>query len=105
MAMDGAEIERLIKEALPDAEVTMVDLAGDGDHWSARIVCEAFRGKSRIAQHQMVFAALKGAMAGPLHALAITTSAPDATPVAVPDAAPAAEPAQPLVQLTLGDPR
>jgi stress-induced morphogen len=78
MAMNGAEIAHLIKEALPDAEVTMVDLAGDGDHWSAQVTSEAFRGHSRVRQHQMVFAALKGAMAGPLHALAIETALPDA---------------------------
>lgn len=76
MAMEPAEIERLIKEALPDAEVTIEDLAGDGDHYSARVVSEAFAGKTRVAQHQMVYEALRGRMGGELHALALRTSAP-----------------------------
>lgn len=77
MAMDAHEIERLIKEALPDAQVTIRDLAGDGDHYAATVVSAAFRGKSRVQQHQIVYAALKGQMGGVLHALALQTSAPD----------------------------
>lgn len=76
MAMAAAEIERLIKQALPDAQVTIEDLAGDGDHYAAIIVSEAFRGKSRVQQHQLVYAALQGNMGGVLHALALKTSAP-----------------------------
>lgn len=76
MAMQASEIERLIKEALPDAQVEISDLAGDGDHYAARVVSEAFRGKSRVQQHQIVYAALKGQMGGELHALALQTSAP-----------------------------
>ena len=77
MPMEAKEIERLIKEALPDATVHIDDLAGDGDHYSARIVSEAFRGKSRVQQHQLVYQALKGRMGGELHALALQTSAPE----------------------------
>ncbi len=77
MPMDAAEIESLIKEALPDAKVDIRDLAGDGDHYAATVVSEEFRGKSRVQQHQLVYAALKGNMGGELHALALTTSAPD----------------------------
>ncbi len=77
MPMEAGEIERLIKEALPDANVTIRDLAGDGDHYAAEVVSEAFRGKSRVQQHQMVYEALKGNMGGTLHALALQTSAPD----------------------------
>jgi len=76
MAMEAAEIERLIKEAFPDAQVSIQDLAGDGDHYAATVTAEAFRGKNRVQQHQMVYAALKGRMGGELHALALTTSAP-----------------------------
>ncbi|MCC9624218.1 BolA family transcriptional regulator [Thalassospira sp. MA62] len=76
MAMDGSEIERLISVALPDAKITIVDLAGDGDHYAARVTSEAFRGKSRVQQHQMVYAALGGEMGGALHALAIETIVP-----------------------------
>jgi stress-induced morphogen len=76
MAMQASEIERLIKEALPDAQVEISDLAGDGDHYAARVVSEAFRGKTRVQQHQIVYAALKGQMGGELHALALQTSAP-----------------------------
>lgn len=76
MAMQAADIERLILEALPDAKVEISDLAGDGDHYAATVVSEAFRGKSRVQQHQIVYAALKGRMGGELHALALTTSAP-----------------------------
>lgn len=77
MPMDAHEIEMLIKEALPDARVEIKDLAGDGDHYAATVVSAAFRGRSRVQQHQMVYAALKGKMGGQLHALALTTSAPD----------------------------
>jgi stress-induced morphogen len=76
MPMDAGDIEKMIKEALPDAQVTIKDLAGDGDHYSAIVVSEAFRGKSRVQQHQMVYAALQGRMGGVLHALALQTSAP-----------------------------
>ena len=76
MPMEAHEIERLIKAALPDAQIELTDTAGDRDHWSAKIVSEAFRGKSRVQQHQMVYEALKGNMGGVLHALALQTSAP-----------------------------
>ena len=76
MPMDAAEIERLIKQSLPDAEVRIEDLAGDGDHYRAHIVSEAFRGKSRLQQHQIVYQALGERMGGELHALALRTSAP-----------------------------
>ena len=74
--MNAGDIERLIKEALPDAKVTIRDLAGDGDHYAAEVVSAAFKGKTRVQQHQMVYAALKGRMGGELHALALQTSAP-----------------------------
>ncbi|WP_157015412.1 BolA family protein [Mesorhizobium xinjiangense] len=77
MAMDAHEIERMIKDAIPDATVTIRDLAGDGDHYAAEVVSESFRGKSRVQQHQMVYEALKGNMGGVLHALALQTSAPE----------------------------
>ncbi len=77
MPMPASEIEALIREALPDAQVSVEDLAGDGDHYAARIVSESFRGRSRIQQHQMIFAALGGRMGGALHALALQTSTPD----------------------------
>ena len=77
MAMEQSEIERLIKEAFPDAAVEIRDLAGDGDHYAATVEAEAFRGKNRVQQHQMVYAALKGKMGGELHALALTTKAPE----------------------------
>jgi stress-induced morphogen len=76
MAMQAAEIERLIKVALPDASVEIRDLAGDGDHYAATVVSPAFRGKSRVQQHQIVYKALQGRMGGELHALALTTAAP-----------------------------
>jgi stress-induced morphogen len=76
MAMAAHEIEQLIKESFPDAIVRIDDLAGDGDHYAATVVSEAFRGKSRVQQHQMVYDALKGQMGGALHALALKTSAP-----------------------------
>ncbi len=77
MAMDASEIERMIQEALPDAKIAIRDLAGDGDHYSAEVVSESFRGKSRVQQHQMIYQALKGNMGGQLHALALQTSAPE----------------------------
>ena len=76
MAMAAAEIEALIRAALPDAVVTIDDLAGDGDHYSARVVSAKFAGVSRVRQHQMVYDALGGRMGGALHALALTTAAP-----------------------------
>jgi stress-induced morphogen len=76
MAMPANEIEALIKAALPDATVTIDDLAGDGDHYAATVVSETFRGLSRVRQHQIVYAALRGRMGGELHALALQTSAP-----------------------------
>lgn len=76
MAMTAGEIEKLIKDAFPEAQVTITDLAGDGDHWAAEVISASFVGKSRIQQHQMVNAALKEALAGPLHALALTTRVP-----------------------------
>ena len=77
MPMDAREIESLIRTAIPDAQVTMEDLRGDGDHYSAHVVSTAFQGKTRVQQHQMVYAALQGRMGGVLHALALQTSAPD----------------------------
>ncbi|MCA0406128.1 MAG: BolA family transcriptional regulator [Proteobacteria bacterium] len=75
MAMAAEDIERMIKEALPDAKVEIKDLAGDGDHYAATVISPAFAGLSKVKQHQMVYAALKGNMGGVLHALALTTSA------------------------------
>ncbi|MEN9708136.1 MAG: hypothetical protein RIQ68_544 [Pseudomonadota bacterium] len=77
MAMQAKDIETLIKEAFPDAVVQITDLAGDGDHYAATVVSSAFKGKTRVQQHQMVYGALKGRMGGELHALALTTSAPN----------------------------
>lgn len=77
MAMPAAEIEALIKAALPDAEVEIRDLAGDGDHYAAHVVSGAFDGKSRVQQHKMVYDALDGRMGGELHALQLTTAAPN----------------------------
>jgi len=76
MPMNATDIERMIKDALPDAQVTIKDLAGDGDHYAAEVISAAFKGKTRVQQHQMVYAALKGRMGGELHALALQTSAP-----------------------------
>lgn len=76
MAMSASEIETLIRSALPDAQVTVEDLAGDGDHYAATVVSEQFRGMTRVKQHQLVYAALRGRMGGELHALALQTSAP-----------------------------
>lgn len=78
MAMDAHVIESLIREALPDARVEIRDLAGDGDHYAATVVSSAFVGKTRVAQHKMVYDALKGRMGDELHALALQTAAPDA---------------------------
>ena len=75
MAMEAAEIERLIKAAIPDAHVEIRDLAGDGDHYAATVVSASFKGKTRVQQHQIVYAALKGQMGGVLHALALQTAA------------------------------
>lgn len=77
MAMPAAEIEALIRAALPDAEVTITDLAGDGDHYAAHVVSAAFAGRPRIAQHKLVYAALGDRMGGLLHALQLTTAAPN----------------------------
>ena len=77
MAMAAGEIEALIRAALPDATVKVEDLAGDGDHYAATVVSAAFRGLSRVRQHQLVYAALSGRMGGALHALALQTSAPE----------------------------
>jgi stress-induced morphogen len=77
MAMTAAEIEDLIRTDLPDAEITVEDLAGDGNHYRAHVVSPAFRGKTRVQQHQMVYQALGGRMGGILHALALTTAVPE----------------------------
>ena len=77
MAMAASEIEKLIKEAFPDAEVTITDLAGDNDHYAAMVTTSAFKGKTRVQQHQMVYAALQGRMGGVLHALSLQTAAKD----------------------------
>jgi stress-induced morphogen len=77
MAMQASEIESLIKAAFPDAEVTMTALVDDDNHWSAHVVSSAFKGKSRVQQHQMVYAALQGRMGGVLHALSLQTASKD----------------------------
>jgi stress-induced morphogen len=77
MAMQAQEIEELIRSALPDAEVTITDLAGDGDHYAAHVVSAEFKGKTRVAQHKLVYEALGGRMGGELHALQLTTAAPN----------------------------
>ncbi len=77
MGMKGSEIEALIRAAFPDAEIEMKDLAGDDNHWAATVRAAAFQGKSRVAQHQMVYAALQGNMGGVLHALQLTTAPKD----------------------------
>ncbi len=74
--MSSADIERLIKSKFPDAVVELKDLAGDNDHWAAHVVTRAFKGKTRVQQHQMVYEALGGRMGGVLHALQLTTAAP-----------------------------
>ena len=78
MAMKAEDIETMIKAAFPDAQIEIKDLAGDGDHYAAKVISEAFRGKTRVQQHEMVYAALQGNMGGVLHALALTTAAPSA---------------------------
>jgi len=77
MPMAAGDIERLIKAAIPDAEVTIRDIAGDGDHYAATVISAAFKGKSRVQQHQLVYDALKGEMGGALHALALQTGVPE----------------------------
>ena len=77
MPMDAREIESLIRAAIPDAQIEIKDLAGDGDHYAATVTSASFEGKSRVQQHQMVYAALQGRMGGLLHALALTTVTPD----------------------------
>ncbi len=79
MAMEPGQVERLIKEAIPDAEVRIEDLRGDGDHYAAYVVSAAFKGKTRVEQHQMVYQALRGKMGSELHALALQTSVADNT--------------------------
>lgn len=76
MPMQAADIEAMIRAAIPDATVEITDLAGDGDHYAARVVAPIFRGMPRVRQHQMVYAALGGRMGGALHALQLTTAAP-----------------------------
>lgn len=77
MAMTRETLETHLRQAFPDADITLTDLAGDNDHWSAEIVSEQFRGMSRVAQHQLVYGALKGEMGGALHALQLTTRVPE----------------------------
>ncbi|MEO1405919.1 MAG: BolA family transcriptional regulator [Pseudomonadota bacterium] len=77
MAMDQKTLEGFLNEAFPDAAITLTDLAGDDNHWQAEIVSSQFAGLSRVAQHQLVYRALKGKMGGELHALAVKTRAPD----------------------------
>ena len=80
MAMQAHEIEALIREAFPDAQITITDLAGDGNHYAAEVIDESFRGKNRVQQQRAVYAALKGKMDGShgeLHALALTTKVPE----------------------------
>lgn len=80
MPMPIETLEQYLRDAFPDAEIEIEDLAGDGDHYRARIVSSAFAGLSRVRQHQAVYAALKGKMGGELHALALETSAPEEKP-------------------------
>ncbi len=77
MPMTVLELESSLRDAFPDGEIVIEDLAGDGDHYKARIVSQAFRGLSRVRQHQLVYAALKGRMGGELHALALETVTPE----------------------------
>src|SRR6516162_3722258 len=77
MPMDARDIEQMIKAAIPDAQVTIRDLAGDGDHYAATVISESFRGKSRVQQHQIVYQSLRGQMGGVLHALALQTGVPE----------------------------
>ena len=78
MPMNANDIETLIKAGIPDAKVTIRDLAGDGDHYAATVIAASFKGKSRVQQHQLVYQALQGEMGGKLHALALQTGVPDA---------------------------
>lgn len=78
MAMDAESIEARIRAAIPDAEVLMIDLAGDGDHWAARVTSAAFTGLSRVRQHKLVYDAIGEEMGGELHALALQTFTPPA---------------------------
>ncbi len=77
MAMDATEIERLIRQGIPDADVRLEDMRGDGDHYAAHVTSPAFKGKTRVQQHQMVYQALQGNMGDALHALAIQTAVPE----------------------------
>lgn len=77
MPMTAPQIEALLRRAFPDARIELTDTAGDGDHWSARIVSAAFRGKTRVQQHRLVYAAIGADMGGALHALALQTASPD----------------------------
>ena len=77
MAIEASEIEQLIKDAFPTATVTITDLAGDGNHYAAEVIADEFKGKNRVQQQRLVYAALKGKMGGELHALALTTKAPE----------------------------
>ena len=77
MAMSAEEIEELIRQGIPDAAVEITDLAGDGDHYAARVVAESFRGMPRVKQHQRVYEALGGRMGGALHALQLVTAIPE----------------------------
>ncbi len=77
MAMPASEIEKLIKDAFPDADINITDLAGDNDHFAAMVTSSAFKGKTRVQQHQMVYEALKGRMGGVLHALSLQTAPKD----------------------------
>ena len=77
MAMAAGEIEKLIRDAFPDADIKITDLAGDNDHFAAMVTSAAFKGKTRVQQHQMVYGALKGRMGGLLHALSLQTAPKD----------------------------
>jgi len=77
MSMSAKEIENAIKSALPDAEITITDLAGDGDHYAAMVISKSFKGKTRVQQHKMVYDALSGRMGGQLHALSLQTAPKD----------------------------
>jgi stress-induced morphogen len=77
MAMAAGEIEKLIRDAFPDADIKITDLAGDNDHFAAMVTSAAFKGKTRVQQHQMVYSALKGRMGGLLHALSLQTAPKD----------------------------
>jgi stress-induced morphogen len=79
VAITASELEGLIQESIPDAQVAIEDLRGDGDHYSATVVSAAFSGKTRVQQHQMVYQSLKGRMGNQLHALALRTAMPDNT--------------------------